>query len=76
MQSSGSTLVARLLPRRVRRGITFICAVVWIATIYALVRGHDGPRWLELLWVITSGLYIAIDRVARWAEAHTGPEEA
>jgi hypothetical protein len=75
MQTSGSTLVARLLPRPVRRVLTLICAAVWVATIYALVRGHDEPRWLELVWVITFGLYIVIDRIARWAEEQTGPED-
>ena len=76
MRTSGSTLVARLLPRPVRRVITLIYVVVWIATIYALIRGYDEPRWLELLWMITFGLYIVIDRVAGWAEEQRAPEDS
>jgi hypothetical protein len=71
MHTGGSTLVARLLPRPVRRVITMIYAVVWIATIYALLRGDHEPRWLELLAVITFGFYIVIDRLGRWAEDKT-----
>jgi hypothetical protein len=75
MQTSGSTLIARILPRPVRRMITLVYAAIWVATIYALVRGHYEPRWLELLAVVTFGLYIVIDRLGRWAEEQTEPED-
>jgi hypothetical protein len=74
MRISRSSLVARFFPRRVRRAIALVYSVVWIGYVWRVFRGDDGPRWLELLFLITLGLYIVIDRVARQVVEQTAPD--
>jgi hypothetical protein len=71
MPTNLSAVVARLVPRSVRRAVTLVFSLLWIASVWSLLKNRDEPRWLELLFLVGFGLCIVIDRTARKAEEQT-----